>query len=97
MAGMTVKAILTDPKVRVIPQSHESFMRGLKFLSGARRQELQPDRLHFDADNGVRSFLASRSRALCACHADAHAAGLFAKFLDLLVTFQTVFSNSYGV
>ena len=28
-AGMTVKTILTDSKVRVIPQSHESFMLGL--------------------------------------------------------------------
>jgi len=28
-AGMTVKTILNDAKVRVIPQSHESFMLGL--------------------------------------------------------------------
>ncbi len=28
-AGMTVKTILTDSKVRVIPQSHESFTLGL--------------------------------------------------------------------
>jgi hypothetical protein len=50
-AASNVEAILRDPTVRVVPQTHDSFVAGFELYRARPDTRVQPGRLYFDADH----------------------------------------------